>query len=150
MIVEKGVVKKVDDRGAWVETIRQSTCKSCRARKGCGQRLVNEFSGETTLVHALYSDTSPPLHINQVVQIGVPREVVALGSLWLYLMPVVLLVIGALTLTQFLGPNLGAGLGAFIGLFFGGVILIKQAKTHYRNPKVHPTILPDTVNTDLL
>ena len=43
MLIETGRVVAVEanEEALWVETIRQSTCGSCAANKGCGHGLLN-------------------------------------------------------------------------------------------------------------
>ena len=44
MLVETGRVVAVEEDSLWVETIRQSTCGSCAAQKGCGHGLLNRYA----------------------------------------------------------------------------------------------------------
>ena len=143
MIIEQAEVTEVDDLGAWVLTIRQSACDACSARAVCGQRLLNKATSETTQIHALFDPNQPKPHLNvgDSVEIGVPREVVALGSLWLYLVPVLALVLGALLGAELFNPDLGSFAGALVGLATAGYWLYRRARRDQCNPKLHPIIL---------
>ena len=143
MIVEQAQVASIDESGAWVTTIRRSACDACSARAVCGQRLLNKHTSSTAQVHALFKpDEAPPaLNVGDRVQIGVPREVVALGSLWLYLVPVLALVLGAVLFGRIFGPDVGSLVGALLGLVLSGFWLFKRAQRDRCNPKLHPIIL---------
>jgi len=142
LIVEQGVVKSITDDGAWVETLRQSTCQSCKARAGCGQRMLSELGQETALVFAVYTSAKPPLlSVGQEVSIGIPREVVALGSLSLYLIPVISLLLGAALFDYVTQSDVWSAIGALIGLSASGLLLFKLAKKHRCDPKITPVIL---------
>ena len=43
MLTESGRVVAVNDSTVWVETIQQSTCGQCAARKGCGQSMLSKM-----------------------------------------------------------------------------------------------------------
>ena len=147
MIVEQAEVTAIDSTGAWVLTIRQSACDACSARAVCGQRLLNKATSETTQIHALFDPSQPKtqLTVGDSIEIGVPREVVALGSLWLYLVPVLALVLGALVGAELFNPNLGSFFGAVIGLGLSGVWLYRRARRDQCNPKLHPIILSSAI-----
>jgi len=136
------VVKTVAEDGAWIETLRQSTCQSCKARAGCGQRILGELGQETALVFAVFNSANPPLlRVGQEVSIGIPREVVALGSLSLYLIPILSLLIGAAIFDYLTQSDVWAALGALVGLSASAVLLFQLAKRHRCDPKITPVIL---------
>ena len=67
MLNETGKILAKDDQFIWVETIKQSTCSSCAAEKGCGQSLLAKiglgrrrhtaiplkFAGDEKLINSL-------------------------------------------------------------------------------------------------
>lgn len=59
MLTETGRVIAIDDDGVWVETLKQSACHQCKARKGCGQKLLaSTFANTSKLKVYFRSPTS--------------------------------------------------------------------------------------------
>ena len=76
MLTETGRVVAVDADGVWVETIRQSTCGSCAAQKGCGHGLMNRISdGHRSLIRALPGRLSAgDCQVDDQVRISMPED----------------------------------------------------------------------------
>lgn len=124
MIVESGVVIRVDTGAVWVQTIRQTTCGSCRARHGCGQKLLNQFSAEAADIKAICDgDLLNRLKPGDTVDIGIAEGALVAASLLTYGIPILLLVIGAWfgSLTQ---SNVLSFMAAVIGLV-GGALFVR-------------------------
>ena len=77
MRVETGRVVAIERDGRWVETIRQSTCGSCAARKGCGHGLLNRYAyGKRGYIKVLPGATGiVDCAVNDQVRISIPEEV---------------------------------------------------------------------------
>lgn len=94
MLQETAQVVAVQDGEVWVETERRSSCSSCAVNAGCGSAALAKVLGQRrTRVRAL-SDV--PLSVGDRVVIGVREQAVVRGSLAVYALPVVLLLLGAL------------------------------------------------------
>lgn len=125
MIEEKGRVVALDKTegspgtGVWIETIRQTACQSCSARKGCGHSALAKLGQQNTHI---FASSRFDHSVGDMVVIGVPEDVVIKGSLIAYLMPLVLMLVGAIiadgmafgdfatTLISLLGLGVGFGL----------------------------------------
>ena len=59
MILESGTVVQVDSDSLLVETIQTSTCDTCVAEKGCGQRVLSKLTGKTNRIRVLFDSQSP-------------------------------------------------------------------------------------------
>jgi sigma-E factor negative regulatory protein RseC len=104
MIEEPAVVVEVGDGYAWVETRRQSACGACAAHDGCGTAALAKLWGERrTRVRAI---SALPLRPGDAVIVGLVEGALLRGALLVYLLPVVLLLAGAL-----LGQAAFAGAG---------------------------------------
>lgn len=122
MVIEKGTVVGLSKRGVWVETIRQSTCGSCAARKGCGQNLMNRFLGAQMHVEAIIAgdqqaELRQRLKAGDTVEIGIAENAILCGSLITYGLPVLCLVLAAV-LGERLNPVLALP-AALLGLAGG-------------------------------
>jgi hypothetical protein len=76
MILESGTVVQVDLDSLLVETIQTSTCDTCVAEKGCGQRVLSKLTGKTNRIRVLFDSQSPKNILpGQSVTIGIPEGV---------------------------------------------------------------------------
>lgn len=94
MIEETAQVVRVDSSGVWVETGRRTTCSSCSVQKGCGTATLSRVLGQRrTLVRVLAGQN---LSAGDQVVIAIDERAVVRGSLAVYAVPIVLLLLGAL------------------------------------------------------
>ena len=104
MIEELAVVVEAGDGYAWVETRRRSACGACSASDGCGTATLAKVWGERrTRVRAI---STWPLRPGDAVIVGLAEGALLRGSLLVYLLPLALLLAGAL-----LGQAAFAGAG---------------------------------------
>lgn len=127
MITETGRVVAVMGDKAWVQTIRASACESCSARSGCGQRvLANASSGRANQV--LVSNHLSA-RVGDEVTVAIEESALLSASLLVYALPLLLMVLGAVTGQQlFPAQDAGAIAGAITGLA-GGFILARIAQS---------------------
>lgn len=93
MIEETAQVIKIDGDEVWVETRRQSTCSGCAAEKGCGTATLSKVLGRRrSLVRVL---NEHPLQVGDRVVIGIAEQALVRGSLAVYAVPLLLLLLGA-------------------------------------------------------
>ncbi len=108
----------IEPGAVWVETVRQSTCGSCKARTGCGSALLQKV-GIGNRLGFIRVSTDRSLQVGDQVTIGVPEQAVVMSSLLMYLLPLALLFAGGL-LVQTMGlPEPLVILGAMLGLGAG-------------------------------
>lgn len=147
MIEETGRVVAVEDGAVWVETVRQSTCSGCSARHGCGHRLLNgESAGARARIRALCDDSVPDLGTGVVV--GIPEGALVRGALMVYLLPLVLMFLGALAgALLFPGPgDLSAVLG-IAGLVVGFLLNRWYSHSHATDGHLQPRVLRSAPET---
>ena len=94
MLEENAQVVRVDDDNVWVETQRRSTCASCAAEKGCGTATLAKVLGERRTLVRVLSDQ--PLSVGDQVVIGIREQALVRGSLAVYAVPVLLLLVGGI------------------------------------------------------
>lgn len=94
MIEERARVAEAGDGYAWVEIQRRSACGSCHASNGCGAAtLAKVWSGRQVRTRAI-SDL--PLRPGDEVVVGLADGVLLRGALLAYLLPLALMLTGAL------------------------------------------------------
>ncbi len=145
MLVETGRIVAVETDSLWVETIRQSTCGSCTARKGCGHSLINRVSdGSRSYIRVL-----PGRHdlrdcrLNDEVTISIPESVLLRSSAVVYLLPLLGMLAGALGAVT-LGEaenDLLAALGAVGGFILGMGVVRWHAWLHRSDDTFQPTLV---------
>jgi len=144
MLIEQGKVVALESDAVWVETIRSGTCGSCVARAGCGHGLLNQVLGKVgNRVRVLPGSFQlSGIQIDDQVSIGIPEGVVLRGSVMVYLVPVLGLLIGA-TLGQLSAPgsDVIAMLGA-AGGFLSALLLTRLYALRFHNDsRYHPALV---------
>jgi sigma-E factor negative regulatory protein RseC len=145
MLVETGRVVAVEPEALWVETIRQSTCGSCAANKGCGHGLLNRIGdGRTGYVRVLPGPTGTAgCAVDDQVRISIPEQVILRGSLVVYVLPLLFMLGGAAGADGLwpAGSQLASVFGAAVGLALGFAAVRWHAWRHRRDTALQPTLL---------
>ena len=143
MIEETGRVVAVEGDHVWVETIRQTACKSCELKSGCGQQALAKAFGDKRM--HLKLENTLQLHENECVVLGIPEDALLKGSMFVYLMPLVLLITGALVSEQvFAGGDVSTIAGGLAGLAGGFMLIRKQSASedNIQQPVILRTVDP--------
>ena len=141
MITETGRVVAIEQDGLWVETIQRSTCSSCVAEKGCGQGLIAKWGGHTSYIRVLLAGRSASSYqLNEEVTIGIPEDVVVKGSLFVYLLPLTLLVAVSGLGHNFVGTEVAAVLGGGLGFALGAFLVRWRSWATRDNARLQPQI----------
>jgi len=146
MIETPAVIVKVEGSLAHVETQRGTGCGSCNPGKSCASATLGKiFSDKPRLFRALNQIGAKA---GDSVVVGVADGALLRGSLAVYLMPLALLLAGALA-AAWLAPNTAARdgwsmLGAAAGLC-AGVVWVKLFTARIAsNPRFQPVVLRRT------
>lgn len=144
MIEEMGRVVSTEPGFAWIETTLKTTCGSCAASDGCSTSVVAKaFSPK-----AEHLRISVPCELKkgQSVKIGIPERHLLSASAWLYLLPVLTLLISAAILQSF--TNLPEGLVillSFISTFCAYWWVSRRLKSARFRQHYEPIFLGATV-----
>ncbi len=111
MIEESGRVVAVDERLAVVETVRKSACDACSAKNACGQGLKRHISDHSASHMHIRALCDFPVREGDTVVIGIPESAMLTASFWVYLSPLLFLVIAI-------------GFGYWLGLSEGYLIIM--------------------------
>ncbi len=144
-MLETGRVVAVEADGVWVETIRKTTCGSCAAQKGCGHGMMNRISeGRRSLIRALPGKIHPAdCSVDDEVSISIPEEVILRGSLVVYILPLLAMLVGAgagASLLPF-SEDAAAGLGAVLGFGLGFALVRWHAARHRDDRSLQPVLV---------
>ncbi len=142
MIAETGRVVAVEPNGLWVETIQRSTCGSCAAQKGCGQSLLARLAGHSSYLWILLEGRDPARYrLGDEIQLGIPENVVVKGSLFVYLLPLLFMIVGSGFADYWFASEGLSVLGAFLGLVLGGLLVRWRAQRTRFDPRLQPVLL---------
>ena len=124
MILETGRIVAIEPQGLWVETIQRSACGSCQAQKGCGQSLLARFGATASYLWVLLEARDPKNYqIGSEVKIGVPEDVIAKGSLFVYMVPLLFMIAATVLAHQQMASDGMSALYALGGLLVGAAIV---------------------------
>lgn len=144
MILETGRIVAVESDSLWVETIQTSSCDTCRAEQGCGQRLMAKFSGHTSYIRVLLQGRdAAQYHLGEQVNIGVPEAVVANGSMIVYLLPLLTMMLFSGLAHWQLEREPITITAALIGLCLGGLAVRLHAYQTRNDPRLQPVLVDD-------
>ena len=144
MIEETGRVVAVEKSTLWVETIRKASCDSCASQKGCGHSVLAKLGDGKNHVRVLNpSSNSYPFTIGDDVIIGVPEDVVVIGSMIAYLLPLISLLVFSVAGQLLLGSEGYTILSGMFGLALGFAVvrwhfLIKRDDARFQPSVIRP------------
>jgi len=144
MIEETAQVVSISGGDVWVETRRRSTCSGCAAEKGCGTAVLSKVLGNRRTRMRVLADMS--LAVGDQVVIGIGERALVRGSLAVYAVPLLLLLLGAV-----LG-RLGAGSGLWasgeaaslvlgMGGLAAGLLWLKRFTRHIQDDRNYQPVV---------
>ncbi|MCB1920794.1 MAG: SoxR reducing system RseC family protein [Candidatus Competibacteraceae bacterium] len=141
MIEERARVAEAGNGYAWVEIERRSACGGCQASSGCGTATLSKiWSGRQARTRAI-SDL--PLCPGDEVIVGLAEGVLLYGALLAYLLPLALMLAGAL-----LGEAVFASAGEEPVILLGalglglGFLAVRAASWRWRDDvRFQPVVL---------
>lgn len=129
---------------AWVETRRSSVCGACSASKGCGTGVMARyFAGRVAKVKALNPNAGA---VGDTVTVGLHEGALLAVSALMYLLPLLLLLCGALV-AEFLARRIEVSseplaiAGGLFGLLMGFVLARRASRRLEHKPRYQPIIL---------
>ena len=120
-----------------LESLPKSACPKCDEGKGCGGGLLSKaFSNKT---YQLSINKNRILKVSEVVQVGIPSNLLVRASLIVYLLPLLFMVIsavlfGSLTNNQDIYTVTGAIFGFILGILIGKHLSVKLFKAGIASP----------------
>lgn len=120
MIEQVGRVVAREGGYAWVESERQTACGSCSA-KGCGTGALSSVFGKRSLRLKASNPHQEP--VGSRVVVGIDEASFLRGSLSVYLVPLLLMIVGG-GLGEVMAPQLGLASTEGLSLLFGLIGLV--------------------------
>ena len=120
MLEEQATVVAVENETVWVEVQRQSVCGQCAANKGCGTGVLQKVLGNKRNIFRVIGEL--PVKVGDNVIIGINENALVKGSLVIYAVPILLIIVFALlgetiaTRSMSMNSDYTSMVGALIGL----------------------------------
>jgi len=112
MMEEEAYVSEVAAGRVWIEKNRKSSCSGCA--EACPSSLASGLFGEKRVRLSVRTDL--PLSPGDKIVIGVAEDVLAKGSLLIYLLPLAGFFAGAWLGKSVVGSDLASALAGLVGL----------------------------------
>jgi sigma-E factor negative regulatory protein RseC len=140
MIEESGQVVGLEAGAVWVATWRKSTCSSCSANAGCGQGLLDKLAinSQRANVRAL---TDLQLAVGDRVIIGLREDALLRGSLWVYGLPLLGLLLGAWGAEYLAAGEPVVIAASVVGFVSAGLLVRWHSRRHLCDPALQPVVL---------
>ncbi|VAX09321.1 hypothetical protein MNBD_GAMMA25-2380 [hydrothermal vent metagenome] len=145
MIEETAIVVKCEGEFAWVEAQRKSACGQCGVNKACGTGTIAKIWGQkSTQMKAI---NKAQAHEGETVLIGLQESALVQGSLVVYLLPIVSLILFAIfgeymaEQWQLASAEITSIVFAIIGFLLAGIFVKLFSKYIQSDTRYHPVIL---------
>ncbi len=148
-MIESGRVVAVETDALWVETAQKTTCGNCAAQKGCGQSLLQQlYPARSNHLRVLLSaseadaaHTTEAYHIGDGVEFSLPDHIIVAGSLLVYLVPVIGLLLGGLLGGQLFVHELAIIASAFAGFASAAIGVRFYSASHSHAATLQPRLI---------
>jgi len=139
VLEEQAIVVDVSNQKVSVETDNQSSCGHCSAKSGCGTSLLGAFFSRNREPLQLKTDIS--LSIGDKVILGIDDSALVMGSVIIYAIPLVMMLMLPMVASYFSASELVSILCGAIGLV-AGLIYVKYFSAIANNSeRYRPVIL---------
>ena len=134
MIEEQAKVIAIDNDQVLLEAQSQSSCNACAARQGCGTSVLSKWVGRKFT--RFKAPNTVNARVGEVVVVGLAEDALLKGSLLVYLLPLIGMIIFALVADSLIAAEtasrdllvvLAAVLGFFVASFVSRVVLSSGA-----------------------
>ncbi len=127
MLEQRARVVHSSGQGIWVEAAEPDGCGVCEGQ-GCTSRRLAELFQRTPRLYAV--ESSLRLLPGDNVIVGIPEGRVLRSAIYLYGMPLMLMLGGALLFQAWLPGDAGSVAGALTGVFVAGAVIASISRKH--------------------
>lgn len=117
MIEEYAVVTKCSDTQATLEIERRTACGLCGQKRGCGNATWGKMLGHES--HDFTAENQVNAKVGDSVVVGIDEQAVLNSALFLYVVPLVSLLVGTLIADYLFKNQFYVIIGAVLGLVLG-------------------------------
>lgn len=142
MLIETGQVVAIEADCLLVETLSRSTCASCQTQKVCGQSALARWGAKPARLRVSLEGKDPSqFKVGDRVSIGVPEDVIARGSILIYALPLVVMMMASYVAHRQHWSDALVAMCALLGLIAGAFIVRLWSKQTYFQHRLQPTLI---------
>ena len=145
MLEQHARVVQSSGRGIWVEAVEPDGCGVCEGQ-GCASRRLAELFQRTPRLYPV--ESSLRLSPGDKVLVGIPEGTLLRSAIYLYGMPLLLILGGTLLLQLWIPGDAGAVAGALTGVFVAGAIITSISRKHRSGQQ--PVVIRRLVSASLV
>lgn len=105
MMIEQAEVIRYQNGIATVQCQAKSGCGSCSGQTGCGTKSLSALAGEKTAPQ-FELPVNQPLAVGDMIELGLAERSLLQGVLWLYGLPLLVLIASSLLLSHWIENEL--------------------------------------------
>lgn len=147
-VEQPATVVDLKDGLVTLSTIKLNTCQQCSMKAGCGQRLLNQASSCTRSQIELDKPDSLSLQVGQEVRVAIPQSTFIQASLWVFLVPLLCMLLGAFVAQALLQSEAAIAITGLLGLGVGILIMRRRMHSLQQHSHWQPHIVADSTNSD--
>jgi sigma-E factor negative regulatory protein RseC len=117
MIEETAIVTKCIGTHATLEIERRTACGLCGQKRGCGNATWGKLLGHNS--HDFTAENQINAKVGDSVVVGIDEQAVLNSAFFLYVVPLIFLLIGTFASDYFFKNQFFVIIGAFLGLLLG-------------------------------
>ncbi|KMK51347.1 sigma-E factor regulatory protein [[Actinobacillus] muris] len=139
MMIEQAVVIGYQNGIAQVQCYAKAGCGGCSAQGACGTKSLSALAGEKRAAQFSLA-VNQPLQIGDTIEIGLAEHHLLQGVIWLYAVPLAVMLCSTLLLSQWVANEIILALGILIctlSAFLG----IKQRLARQQTAQLMPIFL---------
>lgn len=144
MIEEYAIVTSRADNLTTLEIERRTACGLCGQTRGCGNATWGKMLGHNS--YSFTAENPVDAKVGDSVVVGINEQAVLSSAFYLYIVPLIGLLIGTLLADYFFNNQLYVIVGALVGLLLGflwvkGHLIGQNKSGHSYNKKYQAVIL---------
>lgn len=142
MLTEVGLVTKQEADRIWVQTESKTSCNSCQVNTSCGTGIISKAFSERSFITPMTNTLNA--EIGDEVEVGIHENLVVKASFWVYLMPLLMMMLFAFLSGQVFTVSsegwqiMSALLGLLLGFF---IVRLKVTRLASSNKELHPVLI---------
>lgn len=144
MMETRAIVIRVEGKEALVESMQGGGCGHCDSENGCGSGKMSQLFCSEPRRFRVRNDAEA--QVGTLVQVTLPEGVLLRSALLMYILPLILLLCGAVAGAQLANETANAdtyaALGGFVGLISGFVLANVLSVLRPLASIAQPVILP--------
>lgn len=144
MMETRAIVIRVEGKEALVESMQGGGCGHCDSENGCGSGKMSQLFCSEPRRFRVRNDAEA--QVGTLVQVTLPEGVLLRSALLMYILPLILLLCGAMAGAQLANETANAdtyaALGGFVGLISGFVLANVLSVLRPLASIAQPVILP--------